>query len=84
MDIPFALRIRLQDRKITEIETIAVRPGDYKVSGANFPSNTAAIIASADAVRWVDSVPANQRNSRAEITGVDGQILQKFPRGVAM
>jgi hypothetical protein len=82
MDIPFALRIRLQDRKITEIETIAVRPGDYKVSGANFPSNTAAIIASADAVRWLDSVPANQRNSRAEMTAWMDKYFKMFPRGV--
>ncbi|HEY5452000.1 MAG TPA: hypothetical protein VIQ54_24770, partial [Polyangia bacterium] len=33
MDIPVALRLKLQNQMITEIETIAVRPGDYKLSG---------------------------------------------------
>jgi len=38
MDLPVALRLKLAAEKITEIETIAVRPGDYKVSGSTYPS----------------------------------------------
>ncbi|WP_441292556.1 hypothetical protein ACSRUE_21120 [Sorangium sp. KYC3313] len=59
MDIPLALRLKLQGQEITEIETIAVRPGDYKVSGQNFASNTGAIIASGDTVEWEEPVPGS-------------------------
>ena len=41
MDIPVALRLKLQNQMITEIETIAVRPGDYKLGGTTYASNTA-------------------------------------------
>jgi len=82
LDIPFALRIKLQSQKITEIETIAVRPGDYRVSGQDFPSNTAALIASADSVQWQNVVPAAQRNSRQEVTAWMDKYFRLFPRGV--
>lgn len=82
MDIPLALRIKLQNQKITEIETIAVRPGDYQVSGSAFPSNTAALANSADTVKWEEPVPANQRNERAEISGWMDKYFRMFPRGV--
>ncbi len=82
MDIPFALRIKVQSQKITEIETIAVRPGDYKVSGQDFASNTAALIASATSVKWQDVVPAADRNTRAEIIAWMDKYYRLFPRGV--
>jgi hypothetical protein len=82
MDIPFALRIKLQNQKMTEIETIAVRPGDYKVSGQDFPSNTGVLIASADSVQWQTVVPTGERNTRAEITGWMDKYYRVFPRGV--
>jgi hypothetical protein len=81
-DLPFALRLKLKDQKITEIETIAVRPGDYKVSGSSFPSDTNAIIQSASSVRWADTVPANQRNTREEMVAWMDKYLRIFPRGV--
>lgn len=77
-DIPFALRIRLVAQKITEVETIAARPGDYMAVA----SNPAAIIASGDTVKWQDSVPAAQRNSRAEVTAWIDKYFRIFPSGV--
>jgi len=47
MDIPVAVRLKLQEQKLTEIETIAVQPGDYTALGSPFPSNTSALAASA-------------------------------------
>src|SRR4029453_14769939 len=37
MDIPFPPRLKLVNQQITEIETIAVREGDYKLGGAAQP-----------------------------------------------
>lgn len=82
MDIPLALRLKLQGQEITEIETIAVRPGDYKVSGQNFASNTGAIIASGDTVKWEEPVPESERNSRDELEGWMEKYFWMFPRGV--
>lgn len=81
-DIPFALRLKLQDQKITEIETIAVRAGDYKVSGSSFASDTQAIIQSAQTVKWEDSVPAAQRNTRDELVAWMDKYFRIFPKGV--
>jgi hypothetical protein len=81
-DIPMALRIQLVSGKITEIETIVVHPGDYKVSGSNFNSNTEAMIKSASTVKWEEAVPADQRATRDEITSWMDKYFRVFPRGV--
>lgn len=81
-DVPMALRIKLVGGKITEIETIVVHPGDYKVSGSNFNSNTEAMIKSASSVKWEDAVPADQRATREEITSWMDKYFRVFPRGV--
>lgn len=81
-DIPFALRLRLQNQQITEIETIAARPGDYKVNGAAFASDTGAIIASDTTVHWQDTVPAAQRNTVQEINAWMDKYFKVFPAGV--
>jgi hypothetical protein len=81
MDIPLGLRIKLASGKITEVETIAVRPGDYKVFGSSFPSNTGAISASKDRVKWEEVIPADQRNTRKEITDWLDRYFRTFPRG---
>lgn len=80
MDVPVGLRLKLADQKITEIEMIVVRPGDYQVFGSNFPSNTGAIAASADVVNWEDGVPEDQRNTRAEIQDWLDKYFRLFPR----
>jgi len=82
MDIPFSLRIKLEARKITEIETIAVRPGDYKVSGSSFASDTKALLMSIDSVHWEDPVPAGMQNTRDEITAWVDKYFRDFPNGV--
>jgi len=82
MDIPFALRIKLEAQKITEIETIAVRPGDYKVSGSSFASDTNALLMSISSVHWEDPVPAGMQNTRDEITAWVDKYFRAFPNGV--
>ncbi len=82
MDIPFALRIKLAAQKITEIETIAVRPGDYKVSGSAFASDTNALLMSISSVHWEDPVPAGMQNTRDEITAWVDKYFRAFPNGV--
>ncbi len=77
MDIPFALRLKLESQKITEIETIRVRPGDYSVA-----SDTQALMASAGSVHWEDPVPADQQNSREEIFNWMDKYYRVFPNGV--
>jgi hypothetical protein len=81
MDIPVGLRLKLAGGKLAEIEMIAVRPGDYTVFGSPFPSNTNAISASKDRVKWEEVVPADQRNTYAEITGWLERYFKTFPRG---
>ena len=81
MDIPVALRLKLVDQKITEIETIAVRPGDYKLSGTTYASNTAAIISANSTVMW-ETVPSGQRNTRAELIAWIDKYFRMFPNGV--
>jgi hypothetical protein len=81
MDIPLGLRLKLAGGKISEIETIAVRPGDYTVFGSPFASNTMAIAASRDRVKWEEVVPADQRNTYQEITGWLERYFKTFPRG---
>jgi hypothetical protein len=82
MDIPFALRLKLRNQQITEIETIAVRPGDYKVNGASFASDTGAIIMSDTSVHWETAVGAGQRNSAPEVNAWIAKYFAVFPSGV--
>jgi hypothetical protein len=82
MDIPLGLRLELTDQRITEVETIAVRPGDYSVFGSDFASDTGAIIAADGAIGWEQPVPAEQRNSRDEIADWIDKYFRIFPRGV--
>ena len=77
MDIPVALRLKLVNQRITEIETIAVRPGDYSL-GAN---NPAAIITIASTVRW-EEAPTGTRATRAELIAWMDKYFRMFPRGV--
>lgn len=82
MDIPLGLRLKLKNEQITEIETIAVRPGDYKAMGQDFPSNPTALAGSANTVKWESPVPLEQRNTRQEITAWMDKYFRMFPRGV--
>lgn len=78
MDIPLGLRLKVVNQQITEIETIAVRPGDYSA----LASNTAALAASANTIKWETSVPTDQRNTRQELTSWMDKYFRMFPRGV--
>jgi hypothetical protein len=81
-DIPVALRLRLVNQQITEVETIAVRAGDYVVSGQPFASDTNALMASNTKVMWEQPVPAGQANTRDEITAWMDKYYRDFPNGV--
>jgi hypothetical protein len=81
-DIPFSLRLKLEAGKITEIETIAVRPGDYKVNGSSFASDTNALLMSIDSVHWEEPVAAGMQNTREEITAWVDKYFRDFPNGV--
>ena len=80
MDIPVALRLKLQNQMITEIETIAVRPGDYKLS-ATFASNTGAIIAANNTVMWEMSPGSRAADARRAHRLID-KYFRMFPSGV--
>jgi hypothetical protein len=75
--IPVALRLKLEKQKISEIEMIAVRDGDYMLA-----SDTDALSASAQTVHWQDIVPADQRNKRDELAAWMEKYFRLFPRGV--
>ena len=81
-NIPFALRLKLENQQITEIETIAVQTGDYTVGGSNFPSNTQAMIDSEDDVHWEQSVPETERATYEELTSWMDKYYRVFPSGV--
>jgi hypothetical protein len=81
-DLPVALRLKLVGQKITEIETIAVRAGDYKVSGSDYPSKPDAIIMSDTTVMWETSVPTAMRNTPEEMNAWMSKYFKAFPAGV--
>ena len=81
-DLPVALRLKFVAQKITEIETIAVRAGDYKVSGSNFPSKPDAIIMSDTTVMWEAPVPEAMRNTPKEMNAWMSKYFKAFPAGV--
>jgi hypothetical protein len=77
-DVPVALRLRLQDQKLTEVESIVARAGDYTAVDAN----PTALAASNDVVKWEEAVPADQRAKREELTGWMEKYFKQFPAGV--
>jgi hypothetical protein len=77
-DVPMALRLKLVDQKLTEIEHIVARAGDYPALAAN----PAALAASKDVVKWEESVPADQRAEHAELTAWMEKYFKQFPAGV--
>ena len=81
-DLPVALRLKFVAQKITEIETIAVRAGDYKVSGSDYPSKPDAIIMSDATVMWETPVPAAMQNTTKEMNAWMNKYFKAFPAGV--
>jgi hypothetical protein len=77
-DVPIALRLRLQNQKLSEIETIVARANDYPAVDAN----PAALAASDDVVKWEQTVPMDQRAKREELTGWMEKYFERFPAGV--
>jgi hypothetical protein len=80
-DLPVGLRLKLVDGKITEIEHIVVREGDYTVFGFPFPSNAGDISASANRVKWSEPVAGAERTPRAEIERWTNKYFKMFPGG---
>jgi len=80
-DRPVGLRFKVAAGKMTEIETIVVRPGDYSASFA-VASNPAAIIDIAEDIGWHDEVPQGQRPTRQQLTSWVDKYFRAFPSGV--
>ena len=80
-DLPIALRIKVEDGEMTEIETIVVRPGDYTASYA-VDSKPQVIIDVADEIGWHDEVPEAERATREELAGWIDKYFRAFPAGV--
>jgi hypothetical protein len=74
-DIPFGLRLKLAAQKITEIETIAVRSGDYFVG-----SNTNAIIGT-ESEQWEELVAEDERATREQLQEIVDVYFDRFPAG---
>jgi hypothetical protein len=81
MDLPVAVRIKVVDAEMTEIETIVVRPGDYTATFA-VGSDPAAIIAADAGIGWHDEVPEADRATREELTSWMEKYFRAFPNGV--
>jgi len=75
--IPFALRLKLVNQQITEIETIAVRSGDYSVT-----SDPNAIVMSDSTVHWEDSVADAGPNTAQDMNSWMTKYFADFPNGV--
>lgn len=73
-DIPVAVRLKVEAQKITEIQTIAVRSGDYIVA-----SNTANMIA---LMPWGEIVPEDKRPTREQLEKWIDKYFRMFPMGV--
>jgi hypothetical protein len=74
-DIPYGLRLKLENQKLTEIESIAVRSGDYFTK-----SDTMAITAQGSA-DWEMVLPAAQQPTREALTAIVEKYFTQFPAG---
>jgi hypothetical protein len=70
----FGLRLELVDRKITEIEMIVVRDGDYILN------NPAGLAASASD-DWETPLPADQQPTRDDLQAFMDTYFEHFPAG---
>jgi hypothetical protein len=75
-DLTVALRLKMVDQKITEVETIVDRKGDYMMG-----PDGKALADSATIVKWEDPPPAGKANTRAEITKWIDKYFRMFPKG---
>jgi hypothetical protein len=80
MDLPVGVRLKLEAQRLTEIETIVPRPGDYVLLGSPFASNPDAIVASAS-LNWEQPVPEADRATREEIAAWITGYFERFPSG---
>lgn len=80
-DLPVGIRLKVEAGKLTEIETIVVRQGDYNAS-FGVPSEPADIITIADQIGWHDEVPEADRATREQLSGWIDKYFRAFPQGV--
>lgn len=80
-DLPVGLRLKAEAGKLTEIETIVVRQGDYTASFA-VDSQPAAIIAISDQIGWHTEVPEADRATREQLSAWIDKYFSVFPNGV--
>lgn len=74
-DIPLGLRLKVENQRITEIEHIAVRSGDYVVA-----SNTR-VMMGIDVDEWEAIEPDDNRWTRDELEAWLNKYFKSFPSG---
>ncbi len=81
VDLPIAVRIKVEAAEITEIETVVVRQGDYTADFAvdNDPDE---IIEIAPSIGWHDPVPESERATYEELVAWIDKYFRMFPNGV--
>jgi len=77
IDLPVALRLKLDAQRITESELIVVRAGDYST-----PSDPIGFAGSDFDVKWEKVVPDDMRNTQAEFTSWATKYYAQFPNGM--
>ncbi|MBN9505712.1 MAG: hypothetical protein J0I69_06760 [Altererythrobacter sp.] len=86
--VGLSLRLRIEDGKITEIEQIAARPdrplgatADNAASNSPFPATGAAVEAmGAPNARFMQPIPENQRQSRADLIRIANYYFDAVER----
>jgi hypothetical protein len=76
-DLTFALRLKLEAGELTEIETIAVRSGDYILA-----PNPGDLSGSDDTIHWEEAIPEADRATHDELTAWMDKYFRMFPQGV--
>ena len=74
-DIPYGLRLKHVDGKITEIETVAVRDGDY------FVPSVPRAIAATKVADWETILPADKQTPRERLDQIINDYFKRFPTG---
>jgi hypothetical protein len=73
-DLVYGLRLKLDNQKITEIETIPVHSGQYIIISAQG-------LAASSSDDWETVLPANEQSTRAQLQSLMDTYFTRFPNG---
>lgn len=80
-DLPIALRLKVEQGELSEVETIIARQGDYTASYAT-DNDPQEIINLSTGIGWHDEVPEADRPTRDELISWMDNYFRAFPNGV--